>query len=182
VQDVRRFTDAPNAEAMGFGATRTILLWDTLLDSGFSDAEIRSVVAHEFAHHAQDDPLEQVGWLALFLVPATALVARLTRSRGGLSRPEAVPVALFIFVALQLLLAPAFNTVTRRAETIADWSALTTTRDPVAGRDAMRRLARTSLSAPAPPGWTQFLYGTHPTIMERIAMTYAWEERFAGRP
>ena len=40
----------------------------------------------------------------------------------------------------------------------------------------MRRLAKTSLSAPDPPGWSYGLYADHPTIMQRIAMAYAWEE------
>ena len=31
-QDVHRFTTAPNAEAVGFGPTRSVILWDTLLD------------------------------------------------------------------------------------------------------------------------------------------------------
>jgi len=134
VQNVHRFTTAPNAEAAGFGPTRTVVLWDTLLDDEFSSAEIRVVVAHELAHLAHNDPLKFVGWLALFLVPATALIARLTRSRGGLARPEAVPVALFVLVALQLLATPLLNVVSRHEEAAADWTALTVTRDPAAER------------------------------------------------
>jgi Zn-dependent protease with chaperone function len=177
VQDVHRFTSAPNAEAAGFGATRTVILWDTLLDGRFSQREIRVVIAHEIAHLAHNDPLERVGWLALFLIPATALIARLTRSRGGLARPEAVPIALFVLVALQLILTPLSSMVSRRQEAAADWSALNATREPAADRALLRRLATTSMSAPDPPGWAYALYFTHPTIMQRIAMAYAWEER-----
>src|SRR5207244_9941350 len=32
VQRVARFTTAPNAESVGFGPTRRVILWDTLLD------------------------------------------------------------------------------------------------------------------------------------------------------
>ncbi len=176
VQDVHRFTTAPNAEATGFGATRTVILWDTLLDGRFSDAEVRVVLAHEIGHLAHDDALRRIGWLALFLVPATALVALLTRRRGGMARPEAVPLALFLLVVLQLLATPLFNLVSRHDEAAADWSALVATRDPAAVRSAMRQLATTSLSNPDPPGWAQLLYGTHPTAMQRIAMSYAWED------
>jgi len=177
VEDVHRFTTAPNAEATGIGATRSVILWDTLVDGGFSRAEIRAVLGHEFAHLAHDDPLRQVGWLALFLIPATALIALLTRSRGGLARPEAVPLALFLLVALQLLATPLFNVVSRRTEAAADWAALAATREPGAQRAAMRRLATTSMSSPDPPGWSKFLYAAHPPIIERIAMAYAWENR-----
>lgn len=176
VQDVHRFTTAPNAESGGFGATRTVILWDTLLDDSFKRSEIRAVIGHELGHLAHDDPLKRVGWLALFLIPASALIARLTRSRGGLARPEAVPLALFILVALQLLATPLFNVVSRRDEAAADWSALTATGEPAADRALMRRLAKTSLSAPDPPSWSYALYADHPTIMQRIEMAYAWEE------
>jgi len=38
-----------------------------------------------------------------------------------------------------------------------------------------RQLSTTSHSSPDPPAWTSLLYGSHPTIMQRIEMTYAWE-------
>jgi STE24 endopeptidase len=175
VHEAHRYTSAPNAAAAGFGPTRTIFLWDTLLDDRFSQDEVRSVIAHEIAHLAHDDPLKAVGWLVLFLVPATALVARLTRGRGGLARPEAVPVALLVLVVLQVLATPLFNVVSRHTEEAADWSALQATHQPQAQRGLQRELAIASLSRPDPPAWTQLLYGTHPTPLRRIELTYAWE-------
>jgi STE24 endopeptidase len=183
VQEVHRFTTAPNAETTGFGPTSTIVLWDTLLDGRFSDEEIRLVLAHEIGHLAHDDPLKRVGWLALFLLPAWGLVALFTRRRGGLARPEAVPIALLVLIALQLLVTPAFNVVSRRDEAAADWAALEATREPSADRSVMNKLATTSLSAPSPPSWIYVLFENHPTIMQRIAMADAWEEwsRRGGR-
>jgi STE24 endopeptidase len=177
VQDVKRFTTAPNAMSTGFGPTRTVILWDTLLHGGFSRDQVRFVMAHEVAHLAHDDPLKQVGWLALFLIPALGLVAFFTRRRGGMAQPEAVPVALLVFVTLQVLTAPALNVVTRRQEAAADWAALQATRDSAADREAMRQLATKSLSDPDPPSWMYGLYDNHPTIMQRIAMAEAWEEQ-----
>ena len=72
VQDVHRFTTAPNAESTGFGPTTTVVLWDTLLRDGFNRSEVRFVIGHELGHVAHDDALKGVGWLALFLVPASA--------------------------------------------------------------------------------------------------------------
>lgn len=180
VEDVDRFTTAPNAEATGLGPTRTVILWNTLLSDDFSRAEVRAVLGHEIAHVAHDDPLKQVGWLALFLIPAAALIELFTRRRGGMGRPEAVPVALLVLVALQLLATPMFNLVTRRAEASADWSSLQATHEPAVARAMFRRLSTTSQSSPDPPAWTSLLYGSHPTIMQRIEMTYAWER--AQRP
>lgn len=183
VQEVHRFTSAPNAESTGFGPTRTVILWDTLLDGRFSQREIRLVMAHEFGHLTNDDVLKRVGWLALFLIPAIALVALLTRGRGGLARPEAVPVAILVVVVLQLLTTPLFNVVSRRQEAAADWAALNATHEPATDRSLMRRLTVSSLGAPDPPAWAYALYGTHPSAMQRIAMAYAWEDshRPAGR-
>jgi STE24 endopeptidase len=177
IQDVHRFTTAPNAVSTGLGPSRTVILWDTLLHSGFSRPQIRFVMAHEVGHLAHDDPLKQVGWLALFLIPALGLIALLTRRRGGLAQPEAIPVAMLVLVVLQLVAAPALNLVTRRLEKAADWAALEATHDPTAGREVMRRLAIESRSDPDPPGWVYGLYENHPTIMQRIEMAEAWESQ-----
>lgn len=175
VQKVRRFTTAPNAEAVGFGSTRHVILWDTLLDGRFDRREVRVVIAHELGHLAHHHTLKRVGWLALFLLPAAGLVAYFTRRRGGMARPEAVPVALLVFVVIQLLAAPLLNIVSRREEAEADWSALQTTRDPAAARSLFRQLALASRADPDPPTWSYVIGETHPTIMQRIAMVQAWE-------
>jgi STE24 endopeptidase len=174
VQQVERFTTAPNAEAVGFGPTRHVILWDTLLDGRFNRREVRVVLAHELGHIAHGDPLRRVGWLALFLLPAAALVAYCTRSRGGMARPEAVPVALLVFIVTQLLAAPLLNVVSRREEAAADWAALQTTHDPTAARELFRTLATTSHADPDPPTWSYVIGATHPTIMQRIAMAQAF--------
>lgn len=175
VQDVHRYTTAPNAEAAGFGATRRLILWDTLLDGRFTRGEICVVTAHELGHIAHGHALRRVGWLALFLIPAAALIALATQARGGMARPEAVPVALFVYVVLQIATLPLQNAVSRHEEAEADWSALRATRDPVSARALFEDLARTSLADPSPPSWSYVLSANHPTIMQRIAMVRAWE-------
>jgi STE24 endopeptidase len=180
VQKVSRSVTAPNAEAVGFGPTRRVVLWDTLLDGRFNRRQIGVVTAHELGHIAHGHLLRRIGWLALFLLPATALVALVTRSRGGLAHPEAVPLALFVFVALQLLTLPLWTLVSRHEETEADWSALQATREPATARTLFERLAITSLHDPNPPAWSYVLYADHPTIAQRIALTQAWPARSSG--
>jgi STE24 endopeptidase len=177
VQQVERRTTAPNAESVGFGSTRRVILWNTLLDGRFSRDEVRVVIAHELGHISHDHILKGVGWLALFLLPAAGLVALFTRRRGGLARPEAVPVALFVFVVLQLLTMPLTNIVSRRDEAEADWSALRATHDPAAARSLFANLATTSLANPNPPAWSYVLFADHPTIVQRIGMVDAWQAR-----
>lgn len=182
VQQVHRFTTAPNAEAVGVGPTRRLVLWDTLLDGRFSRREVRVVIGHELGHIAHDHLLKRIGWLLLFLLPASALVALATARRGGLGRPQAVPLALLVFTVLQFAASPLMNMVSRRQEAEADWSALRATRDPAAARSLFVRLARTSRADPGPPAWSYVLFADHPTIVQRVAMIDAWQARAgAGR-
>jgi STE24 endopeptidase len=125
--------------------------------------------------------LKGVGWFALAIVPTAFLIALVTRRRGGMARPEAVPFALFALIAVQIATIPLQNVVSRHIEREADWIALETTRDPVAARDAFTELARASLSQPRPPGWADALFETHPAIMQRIEMTAAWQKRESAR-
>jgi STE24 endopeptidase len=177
VQDVRQFTTAPNAESVGFGSTSRLVLWDTLLYGGFKRSEVRFVVAHELGHISRKHILKGIGWVALFLIPTTLLIAWATAKRGGMGRPEAVPIALLALTLFTLAATPVRNAITRRMEAEADWRALVATHNPTAARAAFRRLAVTSLADPDPPWWSYALGATHPTMMQRIAMANAWESR-----
>jgi STE24 endopeptidase len=180
IQDVHKFTTQVNAEAVGLGPTKRVILWDTLVDGRFSRGEVRTVLAHEIGHIAHDHLWKGLAWFALFGIPIGFLLAMATRAKGGLYDPRAVPLALLVFTLLQLALSPAQNAVTRRMEAEADWSALQATRDPASARSAFVKLAKTSRVDPDPPGWWRALTGDHPTILERIEMVEAWRARQAG--
>jgi STE24 endopeptidase len=179
VQDVSSDTSLPNAEAMGIGPSRRVVLWDTLVDGRFGEPEVAVVVAHELGHVARNHVLKSIGWFALFAFPGAYVVARVTRRRGGMARPEAVPLALFVLVVLGLLAAPLQNVITRRLEAEADWRALAATRDPRAASGLFREFVPTTLSDPDPPSWDYLLLENHPTIMQRLAMVSAWR-RYAA--
>jgi STE24 endopeptidase len=172
VQDVHEFTTAPNAESVGLGPTRRVILWDTLL--GFPRREVRVVIGHELGHLKHQHIWKGLGWEAVFLLPIAFVIALVTRRRGGLYSPRAVPLALLVFVVLELAASPLQNGVSSRMEQEADWTALNATRDPEAAAALFQRLSRTSLADPSPPGWWQALTGDHPTIMRRIEMVQAW--------
>lgn len=177
IEEVSRYTDAPNAYAAGLGPSRKVVLWDTFLDGRFEDGEIAVVLAHEFAHHSREHLWESVGWYALFAVPGAFVVARVTRRRGGMRAPEAVPLGLFVVVLLQLLAQPLTNEYSRRLEAEADWMALQTTRDPDSASRLFEQFTHLTLQQPSPPTWSYVWLDTHPSIMERIAMAEAWRAR-----
>ncbi len=181
VEQVSSYTDSPNAYAAGMDASRHIFIWDTLLDGRFSDDEVHVVLAHEIAHHAREHIWKSIGWYALFAVPGTYLIALATRRRGSLAEAQAVPLALFVFVALNVAAQPLTNVVSRRFEAEADWVALETTEDPDAARALFRDFTRFAHADPAPPEWATLLFDNHPTMLDRIRMAEAWRARSEGR-
>jgi len=174
---VHKVTRQVNAFTAGFGPSTHVVLWDTLLDGRFSPREVDVVVAHELGHVKSKHILKGLGWFALFAFPAALLAAESTRRRGGLARPENLPLALLVLAVAGLLVTPFENAVSRRYEAEADWRALEATHDPVAARKLFQGFARTSLEEPDPPLLDYLWLENHPTLMQRIAMT----QQFSGR-
>jgi STE24 endopeptidase len=156
-----------------------VIVWDTMLDGRFSERELEVVLAHEFGHLSRNHIWKDVGWYALFAFPGAFLIARAVRHRGGMAVPEAVPLALLVLVVLNLLALPLQNVITRHQEAEADWLALQTTRDPTAARQLFRAFVPTTYDEPSPGFLDYVLRENHPTIMQRIAMTVAWQRRYA---
>jgi STE24 endopeptidase len=161
----------PNAFATGLGPSQRVFLWRPIVDPPFTPRMDRFVVAHELGHLAHNHIWKSIGWYALFAVPLAFLIALAARRRGGMGRPEAVPLAIFVFVVLQLVALPLQNVVTRHLEAEADWSALRATHDPAAGQRLFRLFAAEALEDPNPPWWGYVFLENHPTLVQRIEMT-----------
>ena len=168
--------EAPNAAATGLGPTRRVILWDTMLVA-FNEDEIRVVLGHELGHHSANHLWKNIGWYALFAFPGALAIALITRRRGGMREPLAVPLALLVFVVLQTLALPLQNAITRHMEQEADWIALETTQDADGARNLFQGFAREALIDPDPPWWSYHLMETHPVIVDRVAMAEAWRDR-----
>ena len=138
------------------------------------------MIAHEFAHHARYHLPKAIAWYALFAVPGAFRSPRDTAARGD-GQPAAVPLSLLVLVVLSVLATPVENVVSRRMEGEADWMALQTTRDPAGGKELFRDFSTTSLGDPDPPTWAYLLFDSHPTLMQRIAMTEQWKRLQGGR-
>ena len=174
VAPVRDITTVPNAEAEGIGPSRRVVLWDTLVYGPFTERELDVVVAHELGHLARQHIWKEVGWYALFAFPGAWIIARLTRRRGGMANPAAVPLSLLLLVVLGLLAIPLQNAISRHMEAEADWMALRTTRDPTAAIGLFRSFVPTTLDEPSPSTLDYLMLENHPTIVQRIAMAEAW--------
>jgi STE24 endopeptidase len=175
VQDVE--TRDANAFTTGLGPSRKIFLWSSLLDGRFTNAEVEVVIAHEYAHQSRNHLLRGIAWYALFAFPGTYLIAVAARRRGGMREPAAMPLALLVLVVLSLAALPFQNAISRHMEAEADWVALDTTRDSQAMEGLFAGFATTGLSDPSPPTLAYLAFQSHPTLLQRIAMARAWDER-----
>ena len=72
VQEVAEDTDVANAYAYGFGPTRRVVFWDTILQDPFAPEEQKVVLAHELAHHSQRHLPEGIAWFADLRDPGSA--------------------------------------------------------------------------------------------------------------
>lgn len=183
--DASRRTTGANAYVGGLGPTKRVVLYDNLID-GFSEDEVRSVVAHELAHVENRDVPRGLLWLAIVAPPGMLLVQRLTElveRRGGrvarAGRP--IPATAVMLPALALSVAVvsfagqvASNALSRQVEARADAFALDLTREPAAFIALERSLAVRNVSEPDPPALLHEVLGTHPTTLERIGYGLSW--------
>ena len=170
-------TSLVNAYTEGLGPSERVVLWDTFLNGSFSLDEVRVVLAHELGHVARSHLWKGLAWYALFAFPLAFAVGELTRRRGGMGEPGNVPLAALILVLLSFAAAPASNAITRRYEAEADWIALEATRDPDSARQLFAGFVSADLANPTPSFWEEQLFGSHPSVADRIAMTQAWQQR-----
>jgi Zn-dependent protease with chaperone function len=81
---------------------------------------------------------------------------------------------VLVVVAIQLVLLPVTNVVSRRYESEADWMSLEATRDPAATASLFRKFAVEALDQPREPSWAHVMLATHPDLTDRVAMARAW--------
>jgi len=180
VIDASRRTTTLNAYVSGFGSTRRVVVYDTLVEALPRDQAL-SVIAHELAHARHRDV---VTGSVLGAAGAALGIGLLSLALGALARrrvpaarePAVVPVILALAAIATLAAAPVQNGISRQIETRADVDALRATEDPDAFIGLQRQLALRSLADPTPPAWSQLWFGSHPTTLKRIALA----ERMTG--
>lgn len=173
--DFSRRTSEANAAVIGLGASRRVVLADTLLAS-FPPDEVDAVVAHELAHQVHRDvPRFLLGQLALAWLGLAVAAVLVPRALPLLSVPHlayvpAFPALLSVVELYFFLAAPLVSWWSRRAEVAADRFALRLTGNPGAFAGAMRRFGTQNLIELQPPRWAELLFATHPSLSRRIAL------------
>ncbi|MBE1535139.1 M48 family metallopeptidase [Actinomadura algeriensis] len=203
VADASRRTTSLNAYVSGFGSTRRIVLYDTLLES--PPERVESIVGHELGHADSRDVLwgTLVGALAVAgavcllypLMTSPRLLRRAgvvprggngaggngagengdqAREGGGAADPRSVALVLAAVAVAMQVGAPVQNLVSRRIEARADVHALDLTRDPGTFVSMQHELSVRNISDLSPNPVERFLWMTHPAGPERIAMARDW--------
>ena len=167
-------TRRANAALVGSGATRRILLSDTMLGE-YSEDEIEVILAHELAHHVHGDIAKGIVLEFVLLLGAGAAAAAMLRMAAaplglsGPADPAGLPLLALTAGAVMLAASPAANALSRWNERRADAFALALTGRGAAFATAMRRLGAQNLAEENPSRATVWLFHTHPPIEERIA-------------
>jgi STE24 endopeptidase len=178
--DASRRSTAVNAYVDGIGSSKRVVIYDNTLHQ-LSPAELRSVVAHELGHVKHSDIRRGLIFVAIIAPLGVLFVQLLTfaiaRRRGDDIRSPAVLPALALSLALAMLvLGVPGNQLSRSVEANADDFALRLTHDPRAFIGLQKRLAVTNLADPSPPAALEFLFGTHPSTLDRIGAAVAYRE------
>ena len=162
-----------NALLVGSGATRRILLSDTLL-ADYSDDEIEVILAHEMAHHVHHDIARGLALEMMLLLASaysSAVALDLLWQPLGLASPSDIaglPLLLLVGGLAMIAARPLANAYARSTERRADRFALNLTSQHPAFVSAMRRLALQNLAEETPSRLTVLLFHTHPPVDERI--------------
>lgn len=180
VADASRRGRAVNAYVSGFGPTRRIVVYDTLLEAAPAE-EVRLVVAHELGHARYRDVVlgtvlgalgAAVGGCALYLLGAWSGLLGLAGA-DGFADPRSIGLLLAVMTVAQLGAGPAGNLVSRRIEARADDHALRRTGAGDTFAAMQRRLAVRNLSDVDPPRLEHLLFDSHPSTVQRVAAARA---------
>jgi STE24 endopeptidase len=181
VADASRRSRKENAYVSGLGATRRVVLYDTLL--GRAEAgEVLLVAAHELGHRrlrhvATGTAVGMAGmvvgvWVLWALLRWHAVLSALAVAGPG--DPRVVPFVLLAAALLQVISLPFGSALSRRWERAADRFSLDLTGRLDTFVTTHRELALANVADLDPPRLVYRVLFTHPTPPERIALARRW--------
>jgi Zn-dependent protease with chaperone function len=184
-------TKMVNAYVNGLGATKRIVLWDTLL-AKLEPEEVLAVMGHEMGHYVLNHVLlsalgASLGILVLLYAvhrTAPALLLRLAPWSGvrELGDVASLPLVLVLIQLYGLVLSPVGLALSRTLEHDADRFALEITQDNHAMATAFAKLQTENLGNPWPDSWVVWLRYTHPPLGERIGFANDYRPWASGAP
>lgn len=172
--DASRRSSHANAYFIGFGRTKRVVLFDTLIEQ-LSIPSVQAVLAHELAHYDRGHIWKQLGasvlWMGALLFGASLLVeaAWLYGMFGIAGQPiyAGLLVAALWLVPVSQLSAPLTNRLSLAHEREADAFAVEVMgAEPMA--DALADLTSENLSNPFPHPLYETFHYDHPPVPKRL--------------
>ena len=170
-------TNRINAYVTGFGSSKRIVLWDTML-IGLKDDEVLVVMGHEMGHYALNHVIVGIsrsvllagfGFAFLHWVGGASLRRYGERWRiRSLREIGALPLMIGLGTAFLLIAAPLQLAVSRSMEHEADRFALELTRDNEACARAFVSIQQSNLGNPWPGPLYKLWRSSHPPLGERV--------------
>lgn len=171
-----------NAALTGLGATRRIILADTLLDNYTAD-EIEAVLAHELGHHVHRHIMKSIfvqAAITLFGFWAANWVLHYAVDHHmfeEMSDFADLPLLALVSVALSFVLMPALNAYSRFNERQADRYAFESISNVDPFITSMNKLADQNLAERTPSKWVEWFFHSHPAISRRLEAAKAWSQK-----
>ena len=170
-----------NAALTGMGATRRIILADTLLDNYTAD-EIEAVLAHELGHHVHRHILKSIfvqAGITLFGFWAANWALHYAVDRHLFEFVQVadfanLPLLALVATVLSFLLMPALNAYSRYNERQADRYAFESISSIDPFVSSMNKLAEQNLAERTPAKWVEWFFHSHPSISRRLAAAEDW--------
>ncbi len=168
-----------NAALTGLGATRRIILADTLLDN-YTPEEIEAVLAHELGHHVHRHILKSIfvqagitlfGFWAANWTLHYAVDQHLFEEMSDFAN---LPLLALVSVVLSFLLMPALNAYSRYNERQADRYAFESIATVEPFISSMNKLAEQNLAERTPSKWVEWFFHSHPAISRRLTAAREW--------
>ncbi|HWB59034.1 MAG TPA: M48 family metallopeptidase, partial [Chthoniobacteraceae bacterium] len=187
VMDGSKRSTKSNAFFTGFGSTKKIVLFDTLIANHTVD-ELVAVLAHEVGHFKHRHVIQHI-LLSILNIGVFLFLASLFMGSPALHAAFGVTqvsvwcgLALFmvVFSPLSEITSVALGFLTRAHEFDADRFAVETTRHAGAMIDALKKLSRGNLSNPAPHPLVVALHHSHPPVSRRIEAIRGMRKSQAG--
>ena len=181
VADESRRSIRANAFFSGVGKSRSIVLFDTLLNN-FTHREITTVVAHELGHYVNKDIWKEALISGITIIPPFYVADYLLRSAvaalslPSITDPAGIPLVFAALIGIGFMLQPITNWLSRIVERRADEFALKTADDSEAQASSERRLADLSLSVDSPNRLVELLFYTHPPSSKRVRLAEEWKK------
>jgi STE24 endopeptidase len=171
-----------NAALTGLGATRRIILADTLLQH-YSPDEIEAVLAHELGHHVHKhipkSMLVQAG-ITLFGFWAASVVLHYAVDQRHmfetLSDFASLPLLILVSTVLSFVLMPLLNAYSRFNERQADRYCFKSISSVTPFISSMNKLAEQNLAERQPGKWVEWFFHSHPAIAKRVAAAESWSQ------